>query len=71
MSFRGTSFLTCGLSLSVIVASLCLMQGCGGDSNETGTVVAKPKEAEEGEKKSMEGMKAMMKNFPQPQKQRR
>jgi len=70
MSSRGTSFLTGGLALSVIVASLCLMPGCGSD-NETGTAVVKPKEAEEGEKKSMEGMKAMMKNFPQGQKKGR
>jgi len=70
MSSRGTSFLTGGLALSVIVASVCLIPGCGG-GNETGTVVTKPKEAEEGERKSKEGMKEMMKNFPQPQKKNR
>jgi hypothetical protein len=46
--------------LSVIVASIGLIPGCGG--NETGTVVQRPKEAEEGERKSREGMKEIMKN---------
>jgi nitrous oxide reductase accessory protein NosL len=67
MSSRGTSFLTGILVLSVIVPSVCLIAGCG-DSNETGQMVTKPKEVEEGERKSMDGMKAMMKNFPKGQK---
>jgi hypothetical protein len=67
MSSRGTSFLTGSLVLSVIVPSVCLIAGCG-ESNETGQMVTKPKEAEEGERKSKEGMKEMMKNFPVPKK---
>jgi len=59
MSSRGTVFLTRRLALSVIVASVGLISGCGG--NETGTVVDKPKEAEEGERKSREGMREIMK----------
>jgi hypothetical protein len=60
MSFRGTSFLAGGFLVSVIVSSVYLMPGCGG-GNETGTMVTRPKEADEGERKSMDGMKAMMK----------
>ena len=63
MSSRGTSFLTGGFLVSVIVSSLYLMPGCGG--NETGTMVTRPKEADEGERRSKEGMKAMMK-MPRP-----
>jgi hypothetical protein len=59
MGSRGTEFLTRRLALSVFVAGVGLMSGCGG--NETGTVVEKPKEAEEGERKSREGMKEIMK----------
>ncbi len=67
MSSRGTLLLTGGFLFSVIVAGLCGMPGCG-DSNETGTTVIKSKEAAEAEKKSMEGMKAMMNKFPQAKK---
>jgi hypothetical protein len=41
------------------------MPGCG-PSNETGTTVARPKEAEEGERRSREAMKNIMKNRPKP-----
>ena len=69
MSSRGTLLLTGGFLFSLIVASVCLMPGCG-ESNETGTTVIKSKEAAEAEKKSMEGMKAMMKKFPKATKKR-
>jgi hypothetical protein len=49
--------------MAVMVSSVTLVPGCGG--NETGTMVTRPKEAEEGERKSMEGMKAQMK-MPKP-----
>jgi hypothetical protein len=62
MSSTGTPFLTRRMALSVIVASVGLIPGC--DGNETGSVVEKPKEAEEGERKSREGMKSIMKNPP-------
>ncbi|MGP0069626.1 MAG: hypothetical protein ACLQGP_39250 [Isosphaeraceae bacterium] len=61
MSSSGTPFLTRRVALSVIAASVGLIPGCGGD--DTGTVVSKPKEAEEGERKSREGMKEVMKNL--------
>ena len=64
MSSRGTLFLSGRLFVAVMVSSVYLIPGCGG-GNETGTIVAKPKEAEEGERKSMEGMKAQMK-MPKP-----
>jgi hypothetical protein len=66
MSSGGTPFLTRRSALSVIVASVGLISGCGG--NETGTVVEKPKEAEEGERKSREGMKEIMKNMSKTKK---
>jgi hypothetical protein len=65
MSSSGTPFLTRRGALSVIVASVGLIPGCGDD---TGTVVSKPKEAEEGERKSREGMKDVMKNLGKAQK---
>jgi hypothetical protein len=67
MSSRGTLLLTGGFLFSLIVASVCLMPGCG-ESNETGTTVIKSKEAAEAEKKSMEGMKKMMNKFPKVKK---
>ena len=69
MSSRGTLLLTGGFLFSLIVASVFLMPGCG-ESNETGTMVVKSKEAAEAEKKSMEGMKAMMNKFPKSTKKR-
>jgi hypothetical protein len=65
MSCRSASFVTGGLLASVIVSSFLLMPGCG-PSNETGTTVARPKEAEEGERRSREAMKNIMKNRPKP-----
>ncbi len=63
MRRQKTLLLSVALILSFNLASVCLISGCG-DSNETGTTVAKPKEAAEGERKSMEGMKNMMKGMP-------
>jgi hypothetical protein len=70
MRSRGTWFLTGAFLFSVVAGTVCLMPGCG-ESNETGTTVIKSKQAAEAEKKSMEGMKAMMEKFPKATKKRR
>jgi hypothetical protein len=40
------------------------MTGCSDPTHETGTMVTRSKESEIAQKKSIEGMKAMMKSFP-------
>ena len=70
MGSRATSFVTGSLVLSVALAGVCLIPGCSGSSNETGTMVTKSPAVAAAEKKSMEGMKAMMKKLGKEKKKR-
>jgi hypothetical protein len=68
MNFRATSFVTGTLVFSVTLAGVCLAPGCSDETHETGTMVTKPAGAAAAEKKSMEGMKAIMKSVAKKQK---
>jgi hypothetical protein len=52
------------LIVPIAMAGVCLMPGCSDSTRETGTMVTRSKEAEIAQQKSIEGMKALMKNFP-------
>jgi hypothetical protein len=63
MSSKVTSFLTGSLIVPIALAGVCSISGCSDDTHKTGTSVTKPPGAVEAEKKSMEGMKAIMKDM--------
>jgi hypothetical protein len=64
MSSKAKSFLMGTLILPTALASVCLVCGCGDDSQTTGTLATKPPGADEARKSSIEQMKAMMKTVP-------
>jgi hypothetical protein len=58
------------LALAIALPGLCLTAGCSDQTQETGTSVTKPPGAAAAEKKSMEGMKAVMKDLAAKRKNR-
>jgi hypothetical protein len=62
MSSKAKSFLMGSLILPTALSSVCLVCGCD-DSQKTGTLATKPEGADEARKKSIENMKAIMKDF--------
>jgi hypothetical protein len=64
MRSKATSFLLGSLILPIGLASVCFVCGCSDESHTTGTTVTLPPGTAEAQQKSIEGMKAMMKNVP-------
>ncbi len=62
MNSKATSLLAGGLILPIALAGVCFISGCNDETHTTGTSVTKPPGAAEAEKKSMDGMKALMKD---------
>jgi hypothetical protein len=68
MSSNVTSLPVGILILPIVLAGVCFMPGCSDQTHETGTMVTKPPGAAAAEKRSMEGMKAIMKDLAKQKK---
>jgi hypothetical protein len=63
MRSKTTSFLLASLILPTALASVCLVCGCSDEAHTTGTSVTRPAGADEAQQRTIEYMKANMKNF--------
>jgi hypothetical protein len=63
MRSKTTSLLIASLILPPALASVCLICGCRDEAHTTGTLVTRPPGADEAQKRTIDYMKANMKNF--------
>ncbi len=63
MRSKTTSFLMGSLILPSALTSVCFVCGCSDETRTTGTMATRPPGAEEARKKSIENMKAIMKDL--------